>query len=134
MSSRYGKLVRAWDWRTTPERLARMDRSADVLKITKTQLLELCADLAINLRKHGAVQHGGVTLVLWSQAELSGNHLADNLRADNYFEWSAPAFDAWGKAYIVSWLHQDDGREPDQYDWSAPDNVQRDYDHDISES
>lgn len=37
---RYGKLVRGWDWRTTPELLERADKARERLNITKTELIE----------------------------------------------------------------------------------------------
>lgn len=37
---RYGKLVRGWDWRTTPDLLAEAEALATRLGMNRTQLLE----------------------------------------------------------------------------------------------
>ena len=43
-SKRYGKLVRGWDWRTTPDRLEQMEIKRLELDMSKTQFLEWCID------------------------------------------------------------------------------------------
>ena len=43
-SARYGKLVPAWRWRTTPARLERMEELREKLGISKTELIETAID------------------------------------------------------------------------------------------
>lgn len=50
-AQRYGKLVRGWDWRTTPERLSQAESLAAKLGVSKTELLEIALDSLIE--KHG---------------------------------------------------------------------------------
>lgn len=38
--ARYGKLVRGWNWRTTPELLKKADAKRQELGISQTELLE----------------------------------------------------------------------------------------------
>ena len=40
-SLRYGKLVRGWDWRTTPELLEKAEAKRNELNLGKTEFLEL---------------------------------------------------------------------------------------------
>lgn len=39
-SLRYGKLVRGWDWRTTPELLEKAEKKRKELKLSRTEFLE----------------------------------------------------------------------------------------------
>jgi predicted DNA-binding protein len=39
-SLRYGKLVRGWDWRTSPELLEKANEARERLNLTKTELIE----------------------------------------------------------------------------------------------
>jgi hypothetical protein len=39
-SQRYGKLVRGWEWRTTPELLDKAESIKKKLNITRTELIE----------------------------------------------------------------------------------------------
>ena len=50
-ASRYGKLVRGWDWRTTPERLQQAEAQRLQEGITRTELIERAIDLY--LAQHG---------------------------------------------------------------------------------
>lgn len=43
-ASRYGKLVRGWDWRTTPERLQQAEAQRLREGITRTELIERAID------------------------------------------------------------------------------------------
>lgn len=43
-SARYGKVVPAWRWRTTPARLDRMEKLRENLGISKTELIETAID------------------------------------------------------------------------------------------
>lgn len=48
--TRYGKLVRGWDWRTTPELLERAEQAREKLGVTRTEFLERAiAELADKL-------------------------------------------------------------------------------------
>ena len=51
--ARYGKLVRGWDWRTTPERLQQAEAQRLQEGITRTELLERAIDEYL-------AQHGNV--------------------------------------------------------------------------
>lgn len=42
--SRYGQLVRGWDWRTTEERLQKAEKLRLAQGITRTELLERAID------------------------------------------------------------------------------------------
>lgn len=42
--TRYGKLVRGFDWRTTEERLQRINMRCEVLKLTKTEYIQYVID------------------------------------------------------------------------------------------
>lgn len=44
---RYGKLVRGWDWRTTPDLLHRADIARKRQRMTKTEFIEYALNLAI---------------------------------------------------------------------------------------
>ena len=50
--ARYGKLVRGWDWRTTPERLVAAASAASELGIGKTEFLELAIDAFLASRSN----------------------------------------------------------------------------------
>lgn len=129
---RYGQLVRGWDWRTTPERLKQMETCATyMLKIDKTTLIEFAVDYLLRSQVAYPIIHQGVSLVLWQDAEQTSRKLDDNLEDEGYGEWSAPAYSATGIAYKVKWLHKDDGRQPEDYDWSDIYEVERDYDKDL---
>ena len=39
-SARYGRCVRGWDWRATPELLAEAEELRQRLRVDKTQLIE----------------------------------------------------------------------------------------------
>ena len=39
-SARYARLVRGWDWRTTPELLAEAEKLRQRLGVDKTQMIE----------------------------------------------------------------------------------------------
>ena len=43
-SKRYGNLVPAWRWRTTPARLERMEAKRQEMGISKTEFIELSID------------------------------------------------------------------------------------------
>ena len=49
--TRYGKLKRGWDWRTTPERLEKAESLVEKLGITKTEFLEAAIDLYITRKQ-----------------------------------------------------------------------------------
>ena len=49
--ARYGRLVRGWDWRTTPERLQMAEKLRLAQGITRTELIERAIDEY--LEKHG---------------------------------------------------------------------------------
>ena len=133
-SSRYGQLVRGWDWRTTPERLAAMQRCVDAMKVGKTTMLEFAIDYLLKSQTNIVLIDDGASLVTWRDAEPTERKLGDSLENEGYVEWLAPAYSAMGEAYNVRWLHKDDGREPEHYDWQNIHEVQRDYDGDISTS
>lgn len=40
-SLRYGKLVRGWDWRTTPELLEKAETKRKEINLSRTEFLEL---------------------------------------------------------------------------------------------
>lgn len=46
-SHRYGKLVRGWDWRTTPELLAKAETKRKELNLSQTEFLELAINKLI---------------------------------------------------------------------------------------
>ena len=43
-ATRYGNLIRGWDWRTLPDRLARMEEHRALLGISRTEYLERAID------------------------------------------------------------------------------------------
>ncbi len=45
--SRYGKLVRGWDWRTTPELLEKAEEKRKELNLNRTEFLELAINQLI---------------------------------------------------------------------------------------
>ena len=47
-AARYGSLLRGWDWRTTKERLDRMEADRAQLGIGKTEYLERAIDAYLN--------------------------------------------------------------------------------------
>lgn len=44
---RYGRLVRGFDWRTTNERLQRIDERCSLLRLTKTEYIQYAIDKEI---------------------------------------------------------------------------------------
>lgn len=56
-SQRYGKLVRGWDWRTTPERLAEMEAHRQALGIGKTEYMELAFNALLATRLPNQTQN-----------------------------------------------------------------------------
>lgn len=130
---RYRKLVRAWDWRTTPGRLVAMQRCADfTLKVDKTTMLEFSVDYLLKSQVAHPLIYEGVALVLWDDAQPTSRKLDDIAEDAGYAEWGVLAYTARGVAYEVRWLHQGDGRGPEDYDWSDVYGVQRNYDKDIA--
>ena len=47
--SRYGKLIRGWDWRTRPERLAKAEQRRGELGLNRTQFLEYLIDKELGM-------------------------------------------------------------------------------------
>jgi len=130
-SDRYGKVVPAWDWRTTPERLELMQRCVDyTMKVDKTTMLEFAVDYLLKSQVAYPLIHEGVALVLWEDAQPTSRRLNAGQEAENLAEWGALAYTARGIAYQVRWLHEDDGRDAGDYDWSDVYEVRRDYDKD----
>lgn len=125
-------LVRGWDWRTTPARLDAMLTCAKAMKISKTTLLEFAVDYLLKSKTNTVFIDGGIGLVTWGPAEQTQRRLGDSLEKECYVEWGALAHNAFGEAYKMLWLHKDDGRDPEEYDWQDVYEVQRDYDNDIS--
>lgn len=46
-SLRYGKLVRGWDWRTTPDLLEKAEAKRKELNLSRTEFLELAINKLI---------------------------------------------------------------------------------------
>jgi hypothetical protein len=53
---RYGRLVRGWGWRTTPERLQQMQRFIDKHGMDKTEFLERAVDEYLDNHRADAVK------------------------------------------------------------------------------
>lgn len=47
--NRYRALVRGWDWRTRPERLAKAEERRKQLGINRTQFIEYCIDKELGM-------------------------------------------------------------------------------------
>lgn len=47
-SLRYGKLVRGWDWRTTPELLEKAEKKRKELNLSRTEFLEKAIETLVN--------------------------------------------------------------------------------------
>jgi hypothetical protein len=47
-AKRYGNLIPAWRWRTTPERLEQMEEKRKSMGIGKTEFIEIAVDRLIN--------------------------------------------------------------------------------------
>lgn len=65
---RYGKLVRGWDWRTTPERLELAEATRKKLGVSRTHFLELLIDRSV-IGHEETMKHHKVTL-RWSPSPL----------------------------------------------------------------
>ncbi len=84
-----------------------------------------CSFGAGNTYDYTRVEHDGRVVALLDDAQPTSRLLPDNLRANNYAEWSCKGVDSDGIAVMVYWLHRDDGEtEPDQYDWSDVDRIE----------
>lgn len=101
--TRYGKLVRGWDWRTTSERLEVARKLADWLRISRTNFLEMCIDKELRViylteDNGGGLLIGNAAVGWWdvttvqeqssfavdAQAIVNGD--TDNWTADHYDE------------------------------------------------
>ncbi len=91
---RYGKLVRGWDWRTTPERLAKMEAERKRLGMNKTEYLEYCIDKEIEMFHITPSKLAEVVRIFNSETDpqataetIKSEIVADWHNADEHQDW-----------------------------------------------
>jgi len=72
----------------------------------------------------GTVTHDGIAVALREDAQPTSRLLEDPMRSAGYAEWSARGTTSDGREARVYWLHVDDERLPEDYDWSDVDRVE----------
>lgn len=111
-AQRYGKLVRGWDWRTTPERLEKAQRVADWLGVNRTTFIEMAIDKELKVvylteDNAGGLMVGNPIVGWWDvtevQAESSFVDDAAAITSGDTKEWTVENYDENNNEVIATY-------------------------------